>query len=123
MLKKGIGLIFTIFTVFTLSACGSSIHEELQSTNWQVVSTNGESYTADFSEDTVSFDLQIAQLGFSYQINENDDNNQITMTDDNSEPLVFNIEENNNEYSFVAQSEEVKEQYGDLTLTPIEEEQ
>jgi len=123
MLKKGIGLIFTVFMLFTLSACSTSIHENLQSTNWQVVSTNGESYTADFSEDTVSFDLQIAQLGFNYQIEETDNNNQITMTNDNSEPLVFNIEKNNNEYSFTAQSEEVKDQYGDLTLTPMEEEQ
>lgn len=121
MLKKGIGLIFTVFMLFTLSACSTSIHENLQSTNWQVVSTNGESYTADFSEDTVSFDLQIAQLGFNYQIEETDNSNQITMTNDNSEPLVFNIEKNNDEYSFTAQSEEVKDQYGDLTLTPMEE--
>jgi len=121
MLKKGIGLIFTVFMLFTLSACSTSIQENLQSTNWQVVSTNGEAYTADFSEDTVSFDLQISQVGFNYQVEETDNSNQITMTNDNSEPLVFNIEKNNDEYTFTAQSEEVKEQYGDLTLTPMEE--
>jgi len=120
MLKKGIGLIFTVFMLFTLSACSTSIHENLQSTNWQVVSTNGESYTADFSEDTVSFDL-LVQVGFNYQVEETDNSNQITMTNDNRGSLVFDIEEHNDGYIFTAQSEEVKEQYGDLTLTPMEE--
>jgi len=121
-MKKFVGLLFTIFTLFTLSACGTSIHEDLQANNWQVVSTNGESYTADFAESTVSFDLQLLSLGFNYQLEETDNGNQITMTADDTEPLVFNIEENGNEYTFTAQSEEVKDQYGNLTLSPIEEE-
>jgi len=122
MKKKTITFIFTIFTVFILSACGTSIHEDLQANNWQVVSTNGESYTADFAEDTVSFDLQFASLGFNYQIEETDNGNQITMTQENSKPAVFSIEENDNEFAFKAQSKEVKDQYGDLSLSPVEEE-
>jgi len=120
-MKKIVRTIFTIFTVFILSACGSSIHEDLQANDWNVVSTNGEAYTANFSEDTVTFDLQVFSLGFQYDINE--ENETITLVEDNqSDSLIFDVEKSNDEYSFTAQEEEVYEQYGDLTLSPIQDE-
>jgi len=123
-MKKIIGTIFTVLTVFILSACSSSIHENLQSQNWNVVSTNGESYTANFAQDTVTFDLQIASLGFNYDVNEEGEQATITMTQQDSSEgeLVFNINQNEDEYQFIAQNEEVKDQYGDLTLSPMQNE-
>ena len=57
-MKKIVVLLFTVFTIFTLSACGTSVHEDLQENEWNVVATNGEAYTADFHADTVTFQLR-----------------------------------------------------------------
>lgn len=120
-MKKKIGsLIFTIFTVFTLTACSSSIQEELQDNDWNVISTNGESYQASFNEDTIMFDLTVFQLGYQYSIDE--ENNTLTWIEDTeSEPMIFDVNKNNDEFIFEAQADEVYDQYGNLTLTPIEE--
>lgn len=121
MKKKIGGFIFTIFTVFTLAACSSSIQEELQANDWNVVSTNGESYQASFNEDTITFDLTIFQLGYQYSIDE--ENDTLTWKEDTkSEPMTFDVSKNNDEFIFEAQADEVYDQYGNLTLTPIEEE-
>jgi len=121
MKKKLSVAIFSVFSIFILSACGVSIQEDLQSTNWNVVSTNGEAYTADFSEDTVTFDLQVFSLGFQYGVDE--ENNTIALKEDNdSADMLFDVEKVDEEYNFTAQEEEVFEQYGDLTLSPIQEE-
>lgn len=122
-MKKVINGIILIFSIFMLGACSNTnIQEELQKNQWNVVSTNGESYIADFGQDTVSFDLTITKLGFSYSINE--ENNTFTMTQQgkDKEPQVFNITKNEDEYIFKSDNEETKEQYGDLTLRPIEKE-
>jgi len=120
-MKKVTGTIFTIFTIFILSGCGSSIHEDLQANNWNVVSTNGEAYTADFSESTVTFDLQVFNLGFQYDVDE--EANTITLKEDTeSDDLMFDVEKADDEYTFTAQDEEVYEQYGNLSLSPIQTE-
>lgn len=39
-----------------------------------------------------------------------------------SEPVTFTVSQENDEYRFIANTEETKERYGDLTLTPIDQE-
>jgi|SRR5699024_3324249 len=122
-MKKIIGSIFTIFSIFILSACSQgSIQENLQENNWNVVSTNGEAYTADFGSDTVTFDLQITSLGFSYSVDEEGEVPIITMEqpDSSDEAFSFSITQNDDEYKFTAENDDVYEQYGDLTLSPVE---
>ena len=104
-----------------MSGCGTSMHEDLQANDWNVVSTNGEAYTATFAENTVTFDLQILSLGFHYDVDE--ENDRITLKEDTeSDDLIFDVEKASNEYTFTAQDEEVYEQYGNLSLSPIQSE-
>lgn len=121
-MKKIVVLLFTIFTIFTLSACGTSVHEDLQENEWNVVATNGEAYTADFHADTVTFQLgDMFTTGYTYSLNE--DETEFSMRENaESEPVTFTVSQENDEYRFIANTEETKERYGDLTLTPIDQE-
>lgn len=120
-MKKGIKSIFTVFIIAIIAGCTSatSTQENLQEEKWNVVSTTGEAYTADFGQDTVTFEMGNFRRGFSYTIEEN----VITMeeTDSDNDPIMFSIEKNENEYNFTSENDEVQEQYGNLTLSPINE--
>lgn len=120
-MKKILVLFLTVFTIFTLSGCGKSVHEELQGNEWNVVATNGEAYIADFHTDTVTFKLgDMLTTGYTYSLNE--DETEISMQEnDSNEPVSFTVSKENDEYRFTANEEETKERYGDLTLTPIEQ--
>ena len=120
-MKKRIVSLCTIFIVFVLSGCvkmsSDSIHKNLQAHKWNVVSTNGEAYTADFAEDTVAFDLTISSLGFHYKVDE--DQNILTLTDEKRDKEVnFDITKKENEYMLKSKIEEVHKQYGELTFSP-----
>lgn len=96
------GLLFLIFS-FILSGCGQTIHEQLQENNWNITSTSGYSYTADFSETTITFEQGIFQTAMEYKISED----QLSMSDPQSkEKFVYVIE--------------TKE--GEIILTPLENE-
>ena len=100
--------------VLTLAACGEkSISEDLQSQKWNVVATNGENYTAEFGQDTVTFAMPIFSLGMAYEINEN-----IVEMMKEDEIFKYEISKNGDEYKFVAQDDKTKDKFGDLTLSP-----
>ena len=117
MKKIFTGLFILLFS-FTLAGCSQSIQDELQENNWNVVSTTGEAYTASFSESTVTFNSNLFQRGFNYSIDE-EDNITLNEPDTDDEPITFSINKNESEFTFTPILEEVKENFGDLTLSPI----
>lgn len=120
-MKKIIQSIVLFFSVFILTACSQSTHEELQKNQWQVVSDNGDSYVADFFEDTASFDLGVFELGYQYSITDNEDTEKITIENEEQNLKgTFKIEHEDNHIKFIADNEESLETYGNLTLTAIE---
>jgi hypothetical protein len=120
-MKKIVGLIFTVFTLFTLSACGTSIHEDLQANDWNIVQGNGQSGTAQFSTDTVTISGTLGlTTGYNYELNE-DETEILFYTEENGErdELNYSIEEQGeNEIVFNSLNSEEEQ----LTFTPIEEE-
>lgn len=127
MSKNIFRVIFTILTIFTVSACSNesseetlddTIKEELQSNTWNVVSTNGDAYTADFSDNTVTLDFNIIKSGLSYEIKDS----VATLTEEDSDfgPWKFEVSKNNDDFEFKANDESTKDRMGDLTLSPKE---
>jgi len=119
-MKKIIVLIFTIFTLAGCSNFGSSVHEDLQANNWNVVSTKGDAYSADFGENTVTFDLAGFPFGYSYSLNE-DETKIVFQPSEDDEMIEYNIERKEDEFILKATTEESREENGDLTLSPIEQ--
>ena len=119
-MKKIIQSIVLFFSVFILTACSQSTHEQLQENQWQVVSDNGESYTANFFEDTVSFKMGVFEYGYQYSITNDDDTEKIQMIYDDDDKPIFEIQHEDNYIKFIADNDEVYEQYGNLTLTALE---
>ena len=119
IMKKIFTGLFILLFSFALAGCSQSIQDELQENNWNVVSTNGEAYTASFSESTVTFNSNLFQRGFNYSIDEEEDNITLNEPDTDDEPITFSINKNESEFTFTAILEEVKETFGDLTLSPI----
>ncbi|MDN6292224.1 MAG: hypothetical protein L0J35_04035, partial [Tetragenococcus halophilus] len=73
-MKKTIKGLFILLFSITLAGCSQSVQNELQENNWNVVSTNGEAYTAEFGESTVTFTSNFFQRGFSYTVDEEEEN-------------------------------------------------
>lgn len=115
-MKKILLSLFTLIALTTLVGCGTNIQSDLQSKEWNVVSTNGESYTAQFGESTVTFEMLSFQFGNNYSI----EDNKITIQESEGEktPVTFEITKNENDYQFKTTTAEDKEQYGNLTLSP-----
>ncbi|QTD39536.1 hypothetical protein [Sporosarcina sp. Te-1] len=116
-MRKIIYALFIGITVLGLSACGANTSEDLQSNKWNVVATNGEAYTAEFGKNTVSFKIGNFTRGFNYEI----DNGEISLLEADNEPIVFEVIKDGKEYMFKATNEEIKNQFGDLTLSPSKE--
>lgn len=112
-LNKILNILLTFLILFVLIGCGNNISDDLQSTKWNVVATNGESYTAEFGEKTVSFKIGTFSRGFNYTINDG----EIRLEEENKEPIIFKIEKDGKEYIFKAGNEDVKNQFGDLRLS------
>lgn len=103
------GLFILLFS-FILAGCSQSIHEQLQENNWNVTSTSGSSYTADFSETIISFEQGIFQTGMTYTIKKE----QLIMIDpQNEEKIFYEIREEGDEIKLIP----VKEKYGTLILS------
>lgn len=117
IIRKIIYVLLNVTAVLGLSACGKDQVDDLQSKKWNVVATNGESYTAEFSKDTVSFKMGSFSRGFTYKVNKD----EISLEEDGEDPVVFEIKKDGDEYNFKATTEAIKEQYGDLTLSPSKE--
>jgi hypothetical protein len=116
-LKNITHTLLIILVLIGLSACGNNPSDDLQSQKWNVVATNGESYTAEFGESTVSFKMGSLSRGFTYEINDN----EISLIEAEKDPIVFEMEKEGDEYIFTATTESVEEQFGDLTLSPTKE--
>lgn len=118
IIRKTFYVLLIVTAVLALNACGAKDPvSDLQSKKWNVVATNGESYTAEFGENTVSFKMGSFTKGFTYKINKN----EISLEEDGEEPLVYEVKKNGNEYNFKATTETIKEKTGDLTLSPSKE--
>lgn len=118
-MKKVLFGFITLISLAVLGGCSTDIQSDLQSKEWSVVSTNGDVYTAQFGEDTVTFEMLGFQAGNNYTI----EDNQITIqgSDGEKAPVTFEINQNEKDYQFETITTDAKEQYGDLTLSPIEE--
>lgn len=103
------GLIVLIFT-FSLAGCRQSIHEQLQENNWNVTSTSGYSYTADFSETTITFEQGFFQTGMEYSIY---DQELIMVDPKNEEEIKYEIVKEQNEIKLVPEDEK----HGTLILS------
>lgn len=115
-MKKVLLGFITMIALGVLGGCSTDVQSKLQSKEWNVVSTNGDAYTAQFGEDTVTFEMLGFQAGNDYTI----EDNQITIqgSDGEKAPVTFEITQNENDYQFKTTTTEAKEQYGDLTLSP-----
>lgn len=117
-MKKAIKICFILGTLLVLSACNkntdSNLTSELKENKWNVVSTNGESYTGEFSESTVSFKSGVFSRGFKYNIK----NNNITLSSDKTK-ITYKIEKTNGEVHFVSKDKETERKFGDLTLSKV----
>ncbi|MEJ9129498.1 hypothetical protein P4408_08300 [Bacillus thuringiensis] len=116
-MKKILSLFMGIALLFVLGACGKDTAGDLESTKWNVVATNGESYTAEFSKNTVSFKMGSFARGFSYKINDS----EISLEEDGKQPVTFEISKDGDEYKFKATNSAIKKKFGDLTLSPSKE--
>jgi len=131
MKKKTVAFIFTIFTVFILSACGTSIHEELQANDWEVVSNTGDSITAQFGTNTATLTgLLNFSVGYQYELNEDETEIRFYTTENDNEQYSYNDEPEEYTYTIEEQGENelVFTEYGSeddenstLTFTPMEE--
>lgn len=112
-MKKIISIV-VLTLIIMLSGCGNA-EKDLQANVWNVVSTNGEAYTAEFGNNTATFKYaDILSFGVEYEI----EGNEITIIDEKQKVYTFIIEKNKNEYIFKANNDEAKEYVGDLTLSP-----
>jgi len=112
--RKRIYILLIAIVVLGLSACSNNSEEDLQSKKWNVDATNGESYTAEFGKDTVSFKMGSLTRGFTYKISDD----EISLEANGEEPIVFEVEKDGDEYFFKATTEAIRDQFGDLTLSP-----
>lgn len=114
-MKNVLFILLTLIALITLEGCGTDIQSDLQSKEWNVVSTNGEAYTAQFGEETVTFEMLGFQLGYTYKIVDN----VITFQENGEEEsFSFEVTENEDDYQLKAANEDVKKENGDLTLSP-----
>lgn len=115
-MRRIILAMFSVIILLSLSACGENAEEDLKSNIWNVVATNGEAYTAEFANDTVTFKMaEFLTVGMGYEIN----GDEITLIEEETnEEHIFTIEKNKQEYKFIAKTDEVRERFGDLTLSP-----
>lgn len=117
-MKKLIQLVLFMVLLVILAACSSSqsITDDLQSQKWNVVSTNGESYTAQFGQDTVTFGLGIFNLGMDYTV----DGDILNLIKED-ETYTYEVSKEGKEFKFTAADDKTHDKYGHLTLSPAKE--
>lgn len=111
-MKKIISAIILSVTFIGLVGCAKNTESSLQANKWNVVSSDGSSFTAEFGEDTVKFENVFRTRGLKYQVKDD----KITMKDDRVE-VSYTIKKNGNEYKFKSNDDTTKEEFGDLTLS------
>ena len=109
-MNKFFKLFFILLFSVSLAGCSRSIHQHLQDNQWNVTSTSGSSYTADFSETTITFEQGVFQTGMIYTIKDD----QIVMIDPkNEEEIFYEIKEKGNEIELIPEDKK----YGTLILS------
>ena len=104
-MKKIISAIILSVTFIGLVGCAKNTESSLQANKWNVVSSDGSSFTAEFGEDTVKFENVFRTRGLKYQVK--DDRVEVSYT----------IKKNGNEYKFKSNDDTTKDEFGDLTLS------
>lgn len=126
-------IIFTIFSIFIVTACANvSVKEDLQENNWNFIQDDGVAGKVDFSNDKVvaSIDNFPATQTHDYKLN--DDETEIVMSHTEVEPLsekeekidlTYSIEKIEGEYilTLISDSSGEKAAGYKITLTPREE--
>lgn len=120
MRSKSLLLLTVVLSATALTGCVPDTASDLQSQTWRVVSTNGESSQMNFNTSTVSYTSSTFSRGFSYEVEEGLITLDVADAEDD-DPLVFEIERESGEYILVPENEEVREEFGELTLAPTEE--
>lgn len=105
--------IFILLVSFSLAGCTQSIHQKLQDNQWNITSTSGSSYTADFSETTITFEQGVFQTGMTYTIK---DDQLIMINPSNNKEIIYEIEKTENEIHLIP----ADENYGTLILVETE---
>ena len=118
-MKKTVLSLITIIVLLVLVGCSGTTNtqEDLQSKKWNVVTTQGQSYTMEFEESTITTEAFGITQGSNYSIKDN----QFLLSDlkeADGEKTVFDIEKDGDDYKFIGTTEEIKEVVGDLTLSP-----
>lgn len=127
-MKKIVGLLIVTISILFISGCSqANLADRLQENDWNVVSTKGDAYTASFSDTTVTTAIAGFTAGQQYTINE--DNNELSFYKDNTDgeqevasTYIVKEVEDSDELKLESANDETKEEYGDLTLSPIENE-
>jgi hypothetical protein len=126
-------IIFTIFSIFLVTACANvSVKEDLQENNWNMVQSDGNSGEADFADDTVVFSSSnVLAMTTGYQYTLNEDETEITFTRDKpsytgneSEKVImkYTIEKRDDEYLLTLISDSSGESEKGFTITLIPKE-
>ena len=114
-MKKVLLGFITVISLVVLGGCSTDVQSDLQSKEWNVVSTNGDAYTAQFGEDTVTFEMLGFQLGYTYNI----EGEKITFQENGEkDSFTFEIAKNEDDYLLKSVNKSEKEENGDLTLSP-----
>lgn len=101
---------FILLLSFSLAGCSQSIHQQLQDNQWNITSTSGYSYTADFSKTMITFEQGDFQTGMTYTIKDD----QLIMIDPkNEEEIFYEIKEKGNEIKLIPEDKK----YGTLILS------
>lgn len=119
-MKKTVLSLITMIALLVLVGCSGSSNtkEDLKSKQWNVVSTTGQSYTMEFGESTITTKAFGMSQGSNYSI----EDEQFLLSDpddEDGEKTVFDIEKDGEDYKFIGTTEEIKEEVGDLTLSPV----
>jgi len=102
--------IFILLASFSLAGCTQSIHQQLQDNQWNITSTSGYSYTADFSETTITLEQGVFQTGMTYTIK---DDQIVMINPKNEEEIFYEIKEKENEIELIPEDKK----YGTLILS------
>lgn len=112
-MNKLFKIFFILLVSFSLAGCTQSIHQQLQDNQWNITSTSGSSYTADFSETTITFEQGVFQIGMTYTIK---DDQLIMINLSNNKEIIYEIKKTENEIHFIP----ADENYGTLILVETE---
>lgn len=108
-MKKTVLSLITIIVLLVLVGCSGTTNtqEDLQSKKWNVVTTQGQSYTMEFGESTITTEAFGITQGSNYSIKDN----QFLLSDlkeADGEKTVFDIEKDGTIINLLVQQKKLK---------------